>query len=174
MTVFKVLIAPDPKLHEIAKPVEKVDKSIQKFVDELEKTMRSYNGAGIAATQVGVSKRIFLMDISSYEPDKTDLYVIINPEITYRSEETWIATEGCLSFPIIGRVPVERPDNITMTYLDYNGEKQKIHASTWLARGFLHELDHLNGVTMIDHVSKLKQNFYIRKLQKYKKLNSIT
>lgn len=172
MTELKILIAPHPKLHEVAKPVEKVDKGLQKFIDDLWRIAME-NGAGIAATQVGVNKRIFLMDISSYIPEDKNLYTIINPEITYASEETWIATEGCLSFPVIGRVPIERSENIKMTYLDYHGKKCEISASGWLARGFLHELDHLNGITMIDHVSKLKQSYYIRKLNKYKKLNNI-
>ncbi len=174
MTIYKVLIAPDPKLHDVAEPVPKVDKDIQKFIDDLIKTTEAHSGAGIAATQVGVKKRIFIMDISSYIPEDKQLYIVVNPEITYRSEETWVADEGCMSFPVIGRVPVERPENIKMSYLDYHGNKKEIHASGWLARGFLHEIDHLNGVTMIDHVSKLKQSFYIKKLQKYKKLNNIS
>lgn len=174
MTIFKVLIAPDPKLQEVAKPVEKVDKSIQKFIEDLKETAKANSGAGIAATQVGVNKRIFIMDISSYISEDKNLYVVINPEVTYRSEETWVAEEGCISFPVIGRVPVERPENIKMNYLDYNGNKKEIHASGWLARGFLHEIDHLNGVTMIDHVSKLKHSFYVKKLKKYKKLNNIS
>lgn len=173
MAVLKILIAPDPKLHEVAKPVAQVNNEIKKIIKDLHDTMLDEGGAGIAATQVGINKRIFLMDISSYIPEIKDLYIIINPEIKYASEEKWIEEEGCLSFPIIGRVPIERSENIIMTYIDYNGKKCEINASGWLARGFLHEIDHLNGVTMIDHVSKLKQSYYIRKLNKYKKLNNI-
>jgi len=173
MSCLKVLIAPDPRLSIVAEPVEKIDQSINKIIDDLYDTMIEEKGAGIAATQVGINKRIFLLDISSYLPEYQDLFVVINPEIIYASEETWITTEGCLSFPTIGRVPVERPYSITMQYLDRHGKQQKITAEEWLARGFLHEIDHLNGVTMIDHVSKLKQTFYIKKLQKYKKSHNI-
>jgi len=173
MAILKVLIAPDPRLHEVAKPVEEINDSIHKIIKDLHDTMKDEEGAGIAATQVGINKRIFLLDVSSYMPEEKGLRVVINPEITYASEEKWTTTEGCLSFPVIGRVPIERSENIKMTYLDYHGKKCEISASGWLARGFLHELDHLNGITMIDHVSKLKQSYYIRKLNKYKKLNNI-
>jgi len=173
MALLQVLIAPDPRLEIVAEPVSSVDKSVQKIVDDLVETMRAENGAGLAATQVGINKRIFLLDISSYIPEITDIFVVINPIITYASSETWTTTEGCLSFPGIGRIPIERPKVIKMAYLDYHGNKKEIVAEEWLARGFLHELDHLNGVTMLHHVSHLKKSFYTKKLIKYKKSHNL-
>lgn len=173
MPKFEVIIAPDPRLNEVAKPVEKVDAELQKFMDDLHAAMLANKGAGIAATQVGVNKRIFILDISSYIPENKEIYFIVNPEITYASKETWVASEGCLSFPAIGRIEIERPEKITLSYLDYHGKKQEIHAEGWFARGILHELDHLNGVTMLDHLSKLKKTMCTKKLLKYKKQNNI-
>jgi peptide deformylase len=173
MAHLQILVAPDPNLEIVAEPVAAVDKSVQKIVDDLVETMRAENGAGIAATQVGINKRIFLLDISSYIPEIKDLFIIINPVITYSSPETWTTTEGCLSFPGIGRISIERPKSIKMEYLDYHGNKKEIVAEDWLARGFLHELDHLNGITMLHHVSNLKKNLYTKKLIKYKKNHNI-
>jgi peptide deformylase len=174
MSKLEVIVAPDPRLNEVAQPVEKVDAEIQKFIDDLYQTMRENKGAGIAATQVGVNKRIFILDLTSYIPEETEVYFIINPEITYSSKETWFAAEGCLSFPAIGRIEIERPEKVTLSYLDYHGKKQTLHAEEWFARGILHELDHLNGITMLDHLSKLKQTLYTKKSLKYNKQNKNT
>ena len=173
MAPLRVIIAPDPRLEQIAEPVENVDERTQQIVENLRKAMLAEKGAGLAATQVGINKRIFLLDISSYIPEMQELFIVINPEVIYASTETWVTTEGCLSFPAIGRVPIERPKSITLSYLDYHGNKKQINADGWLARGFLHEIDHLNGITMLDHISKLKQTFYIKKLKKYKKSHNI-
>lgn len=171
MPKYEVIIAPDPRLNEVSKPVEKVDAEIQKLMDDLLETIKG-RYAGVAAPQVGIHKRIFLMDISSYVPENKEMYFVVNPEVTYVSKETWIADEGCVSFPV-GRVPVERPQHIKLSYLDYHGKKKEIEADGWLARGFLHELDHLNGVTLLDHMSKLKRSLYTKKLLKYKKRHNI-
>ena len=171
MPKYEAIIAPDPRLNKVSEPVEKVDAETQKLMDDLLETIKG-RYAGIAAPQVGIHKRIFLMDISSYVPENKEMYFVVNPEITYMSEETWIADEGCVSFPV-GRIDVERPKSIKMTYLDYHGNKKEMEADGWLARGFLHELDHLNGVTLLDHVSKLKKSLYTKKLLKYKKRHNI-
>ena len=156
MARLQVLVAPDPRLEIVSEPVDSVDKSVQKIVDDLIETMRAENGAGIAAPQVGISKRIFLLDISSYMPEITDLFVVINPVITYASPETWTTTEGCLSFPGIGRIPIERPQAIKMEYLDYHGNKKEMTAEDWLARGLLHELDHLNGIPFYKNATHMQ------------------
>ena len=169
MSILPIVIAPDPILEKVAEPVEEVNREIKKIVDNMIETMLHEQGAGLAAPQVGISKRIFLMDISSYYKKDMPLYVVINPEVTYLSEETWVEEEGCLSIPVGARIPVERPKVICMKYLDYDGNQQEIEADGWLARGFLHEVDHLNGITGLNYLSSLKKSLMIRKLNKYKK-----
>lgn len=173
MAVYPIIVAPNPILNQVSKPVEKVDKEIQKLVDDMIESMLAIPGAGLAAIQIGFPKRILILDISSYLPEEKALYTMINPEITYFSDEQWIAKEGCLSFPI-ERIPVDRPENIKVKFLDYHGKEQELQASGWLARGIQHEMDHLNGITLLDHVpSLLRKDIYVRKLNKYKKLNHI-
>jgi peptide deformylase len=171
MTILPIIIAPDPILERVADPVDEVNAEIQKTIDNMIETMRHEQGAGLAAPQVGISKRIFLMDISSYYKKEMPLYVVINPEFTYMSEETWVEAEGCLSIPVGARIPVERPEKIRMKYLDYHGNQQEITADGWLARGFLHENDHLDGITGLNYLSSLKKDLMVRKLNKYKKHN---
>jgi len=169
MAILPIVIAPDPILEKVAEPVDEVNAEIRNIIDNMIETMHYEQGAGLAAPQVGISKRIFLMDISSYYKKEMPLYVVINPEFTNLSEETWEETEGCLSIPVGARILVERPKAVRMKYLDYNGNQQEIEADGWLARGFLHENDHLNGVTGLDYLSLLKKDLMIRKLNKYKK-----
>ena len=169
MSILPIVIAPDPILDKVAEPVEEVNAEIRKIIDNMIETMRHEQGAGLAAPQVGISKRIFLMDISSYYKKEMPLYIIINPQFTYYSEEKWIEEEGCLSVPVGARIPVERPKAIRMKYLDYNGNSQEIEADGWLARGFLHENDHIDGITLLNYLSPLKKSLMIKKLNKYKK-----
>lgn len=169
MNNYEIIIGPDPRLSKVSEPVAEVTKEIRALVDQMIVILKA-TGAGLAAPQIGVLKRILVLDISSYVPENKELYVMINPEITYFSDEKWIAAEGCLSFPTIERVEVERPENIKLNYLDYNGKQCTISANGWFARGIQHELDHLNGITLLDYVtSKLKKDMYLKKLQKYKK-----
>ena len=167
MAILSVVTAPDPRLLQVSKPIEHVDKELQTFIDSMLETMAA-NSSGYAAVQFGVLKRVFVLNVSSYVPECKTIFTMINPELTYFSEDTWIADEGCMSFIPIGRVPVERPENIKVRYLDYHGKSQELEASGWLGRGILHELDHLNGITLLHHVSQLKRNLYLKKLIKYK------
>ena len=170
MPVHPIIIGPDPRLKQVSEPVTEVNDEIRKLVDDMIDTMRAAPGSGLAAPQIGVLKRVLVLDISSYVPENTKLHIMINPVITYASDEKWVAAEGCLSFPGIERTEVERPQSIKVSYLDYDGKQCEVAASGWFARGIQHEMDHLNGVVLLDYVkSKLKLDICIRKLQKYKK-----
>jgi peptide deformylase len=171
MPIRKIIIAPDPVLDTPTKAVEKFDDSIRELIADMLETMYSADGAGLAANQIGVSKRVMVLDLSSYIPEETQHRVIINPEITYFSEEKWVAEEGCLSFPKIKRIPIERPENIKVKYSNEHGIEQEIAAAGWLARAIQHELDHLNGITMMHYVSKIKKDLVLKKLKKYKSHN---
>jgi peptide deformylase len=167
MTVLTIITAPDPRLKLIANPVEKVDDSVRKFMDDMLETMYDYNGIGLAATQVGDLRRILVMDISQKEGVKEPLF-LVNPEISDASEELNTYMEGCLSFP--GQfAEVKRPKTAKIKFLDYNGNQQIIDADELLATCVQHEIDHLNGITFVDHISKMKRDIIIRKLKKEKK-----
>lgn len=172
MTILDIIIAPDPILQTPAEKVLAVDDSIKKIADDMLETMREVNGAGLAANQVGILKQILILDVSSYGIKQEKPYIMINPEIIYASEETWEHEERCLSFPVVS-VIVTRPQNIRVKYLDYDGKEQQIEADGWLARGILHEMDHLHGITQLDHAaSPMRRNIMLRKLNKYKKLQT--
>ncbi len=172
MAILDILIAPDPILQTPAEKVGEVDHDIKKIVKDMIETMYDAQGAGLAANQVGILKQILILDVTSYGVKQDKPYVMINPELTYASDETWDHEEGCLSFPIV-RVNVTRPQIIRIKYLDENGKEHSLEADGWLARGILHEMDHLKGVTQLDYASSpLKREMMIRKLNKYKKLHS--
>jgi len=173
MAKLDILIAPHQILQTPAERVIKIDNSIQNIVQDMIETMYASNGAGLAANQVGILKQILILDVSSYGIKQTRPYVMINPEVTYSSEETWIEKEGCLSFPL-DRVEITRPKNIRVKFLDHDGKENEIEADGWLGRGILHEMDHLNGITQLDYLSPMKKNILIRKLNKYKKLNHLS
>ncbi len=168
-----VIIAPDPRLNQVSEPIKTIEEG-KAIIDKMLGVAKQIQLAGLAAVQIGIHKRALILDISSYVPENQAMHILINPEITYFSEDKWVADEGCLSVPI-DRISVERPESIKLTYLDYDGKKVEISASGWFARGIQHEMDHLNGVTLLDHVkSRLKKDMYIRKLKKYKRINNIT
>lgn len=169
MAPLPIVIAPDPILEKVSEPVDEVNDEIRKIIDVMLETVKHEQIAGLAAPQVGIHKRIFLMDISSYYGKKMPMYIVINPEFSNPSEEKWTESEGCASIPVGARIPVERPKAIKMKYLDYDGNPQEVEADGWLARGFLHEADHLDGITGLDYLSPLKKSLMIKKLNKYKK-----
>lgn len=169
MSNLKLVIAPDPILHKASKEVQDFGPSFQSFVDDFVKTMYVEDGAGLAGVQVGVLKRIMAVDVSSYEgKENKNLYVIVNPEVLFYSDEQWIKEEGCLSFPGV-RVKIARPYSIKIKYQDRYGKEQELEAEDWFARAILHELDHLNGVTMVDRLSPFKRDLVMKKLQKLKR-----
>ena len=161
MAILEILQYPDPRLHEPAKRVEKIDAHVRKLVDDMTETMYAAPGIGLAATQVDVHKQIIVMDVSE---DRSDLRVFINPEIT-RREGVAVNQEGCLSVAGIFD-NVERAESVTVTALDRNGSRFTLNASGMLAACIQHEMDHLEGKVFIDYLSDLKQNRIRAKLKK--------
>ena len=172
MSVKKIVIEPDPILRKKSQPLEYVNKEIQKFLKDMLSTMYAAPGIGLAAVQVGVPKRLIVIDLSKDGEKKNPLF-LINPEITYKSNETSIYEEGCLSLP--GHfAEVERPAECHLNYIDYNGNKKNLKANGLLATCVQHEVDHLDGILFIDYLSKLKKDMIIKKLIKHKKeLNKV-
>ena len=168
MTIRPILTAPDPRLQAVSTDVEKVDAEIRKLLDDMADSMYAADGIGLAAIQIGVPKRVIVIDLDQKEGKKNPR-AFINPKITWASEETAVFEEGCLSVPEIWD-DVERPARIKAEYLDRDGTKQLLEADGMLAPCLQHEMDHLNGVLFIDHLSRLKRSMAIKKLTKAKKL----
>jgi len=168
MTVRPILTAPDPRLQALSTDVEKVDAEIRKLVDEMAESMYAADGIGLAAVQIGVPKRVIVIDLDQKEGKKNPR-AFINPKILWASEEMAVFEEGCLSVPEIWD-DVERPARIRCEYLDLDGKKVELEADGMLATCLQHEMDHLNGVLFIDHLSRLKRSMAIKKLTKAKKL----
>ncbi len=167
MSKRKIIIEPDPILREKSSPLEKVDNELRKLMDDMLETMYSAPGIGLAAVQVGILKRLIVIDISKEDEKKNPIF-FVNPEIIYQSNKTSTYEEGCLSLPGF-YAEVERPTECHINYLDYNGKRKKLEADGLLATCIQHEVDHLNGVLFIDHISKLKRDMIIKKLRKNKK-----
>jgi|TARA_B110000971_G_scaffold219224_1_gene259831 peptide deformylase len=166
MTIKKILTEPDPFLRQVSHQVEKVDDEIRKLMDDMLDTMYHAPGIGLAAIQVGVPKRIIVIDLSK-EEEKKPLY-FINPKIILKSSNNATYEEGCLSVP--GQfAEIDRPDRCQINYLDYYGKQQEVKAEGLLATCIQHEIDHLEGILFIDYLSKLKKNFIVKKLSKQKK-----
>ena len=168
MTIRPILTAPDPRLQAISTDVETVDADIRKLVDDMADSMYAADGIGLAAVQIGVPKRVIVIDLDQKEGQKNPR-AYINPKILWASDELAVFEEGCLSVPEIWD-DVERPARIKAEYLDRDGKKQLLEADGLLATCLQHEMDHLNGVLFIDHLSRLKRTMVIKKLTKAKKL----
>ena len=166
MAVKTILTEPDQLLRQISKPVKKVGKEEQKLMDDMLETMYSANGIGLAAIQIGVPKRIIVMDISKDENKKKPRY-FVNPVIKNKDILKSTYEEGCLSVPD-QFAEIDRPKNCEVEYLDYNGKKKLLKAEGLLATCIQHEMDHLEGILFIDYLSKLKKNMIIKKLSKMK------
>lgn len=172
MSILPIVICPDPRLKNISKPVEKVDAGVRKLLDEMLETMYAQNGIGLAAIQVGVAKRILIMDLgrgSKRYPEsgegKPNPLFLVNPEIISASEEQSPYDEGCLSFP--GQyAEVWRPKEVKVKYLDYHGKEKILEADGLLATCVQHEMDHLNGITFVDYLSAVKRDMIVRKVKK--------
>jgi peptide deformylase len=170
MAIRPILTAPDPRLKVVSEPVAKVDGEIRTLVDDMIETMYGADGIGLAAIQVGVPKRILVLDIDQRDGKKNP-QAFINPVITWASDEMAVNEEGCLSIPEIWD-EVERPARIKAEYLDRDGKKQTLEADGLFATCLQHEMDHLNGILFLDHLSKLKRSMALKKLQKAKKLKA--
>ena len=170
MTVLPIIIAPDPILKTKAAPVQTVDSEISQLMKDMLETMYLAPGIGLAATQVGVLKRVVVIDISKKEQINEPI-CMANPEIVWSSEEEATREEGCLSLPE-QYSEITRPDRIKLRYIDENNEEVDREASGLLATCIQHELDHLQGILFIDHLSSLKRNIILRRLNKLKKINA--
>ena len=170
MAIRPILIAPDPRLKAVSVPVGKVDAEIRKLAEDMADSMYAAEGIGLAAVQIGVAKRVIVMDLDQKD-GKKDWRVFINPKILWASDEMATFEEGCLSVPEIWD-DVERPARIKAEYLDLDGKRVEIEADGMLATCLQHEMDHLEGVLFIDHFSRLKRSMALKKLTKAKKLAS--
>ena len=166
MSVKSILTEPNKLLRQISKPVEKVTKEDQKLMDDMLDTMYAANGIGLAAIQIGVPKRIIVMDISK-DPNNKEPKYFVNPVIKNRDSEKVTYEEGCLSVPN-QFAEIDRPSQCDVEYLDYNGNKKTLKAEGLLATCIQHEMDHLEGILFIDYLSKLKKSMIIKKLSKNK------
>jgi peptide deformylase len=164
MAVRPILILPDPRLRLVSEPVKAIDGEVQKLLEDMFETMYDAPGIGLAAIQVGVPKRVITADLAKKEEPRQP-QVFINPEIVSRSEDLSIYEEGCLSIPEIHE-DVERPAQVRVRYLDRDGKPHEVDAEGLLATCLQHEIDHLNGVLFIDHLSKLKRDRIVKKFTK--------
>ena len=166
MSVKTILTEPNILLRQVSDPVEKVGEEVRKLMDDMLETMYAAPGIGLAAIQVGVPKRIIVMDISRDENKKEPMY-FVNPIIKNKNSEHSTYEEGCLSVPN-QFAEVNRPSSCEVEYLDYNGNKKILKASGLLATCIQHEMDHLEGILFIDYLSKLKKMMIVKKLSKQK------
>ena len=171
MSVKTILTEPNKLLRQISKPVIKVGKEEQLLMDDMLETMYSANGIGLAAIQIGVPKRIIVMDLSKDSEKKFPRY-FVNPVIKNKNPEKATYEEGCLSVPN-QFAEIDRPSQCDVEYLDYNGEKKFLHTDGLLATCIQHEMDHLEGILFIDYLSKLKKSMIVKKLSKLKSNTAI-
>ena len=166
MTLKTILTEPNKLLRQISQPVERVGDSERELMNDMLETMYNANGIGLAAIQIGIPKRIIVMDLSKEEDKKLPMY-FVNPLIIKKNEQKTIYEEGCLSVPN-QFAEIQRSSKCEVEYLDYNGNKQNLKAEGLLATCIQHEIDHLEGILFIDYLSKLKKEMIIKKLSKQK------
>jgi peptide deformylase len=171
MSKLDILIAPDPRLKQIAAPVGSVDDGIRRLMDDMLETMYAAPGVGLAAPQVGRLVRVIVVDVAEKD-EPPQPFRMANPEIVHASETPRIMNEGCLSLPDY-YADVERPDTVTVKYLDETGMPRTLEAEGMLATCVQHEIEHLDGVLFVDHLSLVKRNIILRKLQKAKRAGTI-
>jgi peptide deformylase len=167
MAVREILVVPNPVLKQVSAPVAAVDDELRALMDDMLETMYAAPGIGLAAIQVGVPKRVIVMDLARQDEPKQPRY-FVNPEILWKSEETQPYEEGCLSVPEYYD-EVERPARVKLRYLNYQGEQVEEDAEGIYAVCIQHEMDHLDGVLFIDHLSRLKREQAVKKVKKQAK-----
>jgi peptide deformylase len=164
MAKLPIVTLPDPILRQVSAPIERVDAETLRLADDMLQTMYEAPGIGLAAIQVGVPRRLVVLDCSA-EGEPLDPRVLINPEILHLGSETRVYEEGCLSIPDF-RVDIERPSTLRLRYLDREGKQQEHDVDGLLATAIQHELDHLEGKLIIDFLSRLKRDMVVRKFKK--------
>ena len=174
MALLQIIETPDPRLRTISTPVDAVDDELRRLMDDMLETMYDAPGIGLAAIQVGVPKRVLVIDLQDEDPETGERQrapmFFVNPEIVEESDEQSVYSEGCLSVPEMF-ADVERPAAIRARWLDYDGVAHDEQLDGLLATCLQHEMDHLNGVLFIDHLSKLKRDMLLKKLEKLRKAN---
>jgi peptide deformylase len=191
MAIRPILVAPDPVLKQVSQPVAEVTDELRRLMDDMLETMYAAPGIGLAAIQIGVAKRVIVIDLgkpkegasdegdgedgeasSKKEKRDPDPMYFVNPEIVWASDDLVLCEEGCLSVPDLYD-EVERPARVKVRYLDYQGRPQEIDCEGMLAVCIQHEMDHLEGVLFIDHLSRLKREMMLKKLQKSRKRETV-
>ena len=167
MAILPIITAPDRRLKVKSKPVDVVDASVRKLLDDMLETMYLAPGIGLSAVQVGAAKCLITLDVSRDDEDDTPLF-LINPEIVEYSDRIETYNEGCLSLPD-QFADLPRPEAITLDYLDYDGTAQQMRADGLLSRCIQHEMDHLKGRLFVDHLSAVKRGMILRKLEKIRR-----
>lgn len=164
MAKLSILTLPDPILRKLSQPVERVDDAMRRLADNMLEAMYAAPGVGLAAIQVGVPRRLVVLDVADDDEEPQPL-VLINPEIVSLGAEMRLHEEGCLSIPDV-RVEIERPASLTLRYLDRNGHRRELAAEGLLATAIQHEINHLDGKLIIDFLSSLKRDMVVRKFKK--------
>jgi peptide deformylase len=167
MTIYPIITIPDPVLRKEAAPVERVDDELRRLMDDMLATMYDAPGVGLAAPQIGISRRLIVMD-AARDDDPPEPLAMVNPRILERSDEMRIHEEGCLSIPEV-TAEVERPGAVRVAYLDREGKPQEVDLEGIWATIVQHEVDHLNGVLFIDYLSRLKRDMIVKKFTKQKR-----
>ena len=167
MPIKPLIILPDPVLRLVSKPIERVDAPLRKLADDMLETMYDAPGIGLAAIQIGEPLRMLVIDLAK-EDEEPAPHVFINPEVLESGDQRSVYEEGCLSIPDY-YAEVERPASVRVKYLDRDGKEQEMLAEGLMATCLQHEIDHLNGVLFIDHISKLKRDMVVKKFKKLAK-----
>ena len=167
MAILELVKAPDPRLKLVSQPVPEIDRALKRFMDDMFDTMKDASGIGLAAIQVGIPKRVAVIDLDPTGPNSSPIY-LVNPRIVSASAEQTTYNEGCLSVPEFWE-DVSRPSRLTVEYTDEKGRLQTLEAEGLLAIALQHEIDHINGMLFIDHLSKLKRSIALRKSAKLKR-----
>ncbi len=170
MAILSIITAPDPRLKRISRPVERVDDEVRRLMDDMLETMHEAPGIGLAAPQVGVLRRVIVADVS-HKDEPAAPFAMANPEVVWLSDDDWVHEEGCLSLPD-HYADVSRPRQARIRYLDRDNEIREIQAEELLSTCLQHEIDHLDGILFVDHISMLKRGMILRKLAKAKKADS--
>ena len=163
-----IITLPDPILRKASAPVERIDEGVRKLADDMLATMYAAPGVGLAAVQVGVPRRLIVLDTAKGENEPPRPLVMINPQIVALGSEMRRHEEGCLSIPDV-RIEIERPSSVTVRFLDREGKAQELTADGLLATAIQHEIDHLNGRLIIDFLSRLKRDIIVRRFKKQAK-----
>lgn len=170
MTILQIITLPDPLLRKVSAPIERIDQDVRKLAADMLETMYGAPGVGLAAVQVGVLRRLVVLDTAK-DGESPQPLVLINPEIVRLGSEMRQHEEGCLSLPDV-RVDIERPGWLKIRYLDLDGKSQELEANGLLATAIQHEIDHLNGKLIIDFLSRLKRDIIVRRFKKQAKADA--